>query len=156
MKPRFFVNDAIAGITSEINSMIEKGEDVDPVLDDIGWVVELEVRNALPRSKKHHVHMQDDITHTVRTNSRGQRYVSVRGEGETGYKWHIVNDDHLSNSDFTKGKLRRRDGYKTAKGMKARIVPGLKFIEKAMLASQHKIDLLIDEYVGGIADDTTK
>jgi len=154
MKPRFFVDDAIVDINKEIDSLVKKGEDVDPVLDDIGRTIYLAVRQALPRSKKHHVHMQDEVTYDLRTSATGERYVSVRGAHETGYKWHIVNDDHLSNN-FSSGKLRRRDGYKTAKGMKATIVAGLHFIDKALASSQHKVDMLIDGYVEGIVDDTT-
>ena len=73
-----------------------------------------------------YVHMKDDVRFTVKRNKQGILYVSVKGGKYTGYKWHLANDGHIS-----------RDG-KT-------FVPGLKFMERALQASEGDIESAIND-----------
>lgn len=73
-----------------------------------------------------YVHMKDDVRFTVKRNKQGVLYVSVKGGKYTGYKWHLANDGHIA-----------RDG-KT-------FVPGLKFMERALQASEGDIESAIND-----------
>lgn len=148
MKSNVFYSDAIKEISEEINAMVRKGRDCDDTLSEIGDVIWISVRQELQgiRSKEHHVHMADDVLSSVKKDARGNKYVSVRGGKDTGYKWHIVNDGHLFNQ-FSK------DAHAKLKKKNPGFVPGKKFIEKSMASCQPKINTIVNEYVKGIAED---
>lgn len=73
-----------------------------------------------------YVHVKDDVSFTVKKNKQGNLYVSVRGGKYTGYKWQQLNDGHIA-----------RDGRT--------FVPGLKFIERAVQASESDIESALHE-----------
>lgn len=150
---RFYYTDALNDISKELNNMVKKGKNVDGVLNEVGevWYHALYTELSKHVSKKTHVHMRDDIVTNVKTSKKGNRYVSVHGGKETGWKWHIINDGHLANN-FEKGKLKRRDGYKTAKGMKASWVPGTKFMDIAVSSTSRVVDFIVDEFVKDVAE----
>ena len=110
-------------------------------LNKIGAVIKKNVKKHLSKSNiearldeepknydgsRPYVHMKDDVKSSVRKNKMGDLYVSVRGGKLTGFKWHMLNNGHLS-----------KDG-KT-------FVPGTKFIDHAIQDSEGEVGTLIDE-----------
>lgn len=149
MKPRFFYSDATIEISQAIQQMKEKGQNVYPVLDDIGEQIEAAVIRNLPLSDKQHPHMKHHVTHSVRVSKNGTTYVSVRGEDATGYKWHMVNDGHLFNG-YQPGQKGR--AYAKSEKGKRYFVPGTKFIEKSLLQSESAVNAIINDFVEGIVE----
>ncbi len=80
-----------------------------------------------------YVHIKDDVKFTVRRNKLGDLYVSVKGGKYTGYKWGFLNDGHIA-----------KDG-KT-------FVPGTKFIERALQASQGDISNELHEIMKKVTE----
>ncbi len=80
-----------------------------------------------------YVHIKDDVSYTVRKNKQGDHYVSVKGGKFTGYKWGPLNDGHIA-----------RDG-KT-------FVPGTKFMERALQASEGEVESVIHEMLRKVVD----
>ncbi|MDR0925741.1 MAG: hypothetical protein LBN31_15470 [Hungatella sp.] len=91
---------------------------------DIESLLDIEPKNY--DGTRPYVHMKDDVRFTVKKNKQGALYVSVKGGKYTGYKWHLANDGHIA-----------RDG-KT-------FVPGLKFMERALQASEGDIEAAIND-----------
>lgn len=91
---------------------------------DIESLLDIEPKNY--DGTRPYVHMKDDVRFTVKKNKQGILYVSVKGGKYTGYKWHLANDGHIA-----------RDG-KT-------FVPGLKFMERALQASEGDIEAAIND-----------
>lgn len=73
-----------------------------------------------------YVHIKDDVLYVVKKNKLGNYYVSIKGGKYTGYKWLPLNDGHIA-----------RDG-KT-------FVPGLRFMERALQASERDIETIIHD-----------
>lgn len=132
--------EAIKGLKSEV---LKLGDIVDEEMEqaffDIGAIIQRQVIGSLPRSdkevdvrkstrKKHH-HLQDDVKYWVgKSKKSGQRYVSIYGGRNTGYKWGWIND-----------------GYVNAKSQN--FVPGIHFLEKALLRAEGMIESTVDDYL---------
>lgn len=137
MKVKMEHSDAIKGISESLDRMesnLHYGRD--ECLKIIGLTVKGNVQGNLPRSnkvkKKRVPHMQDDVEYAIKTSSRGERYVSIRGGKKTGKLWHLVNDGHVA-----------EDGT---------VVSGKHFIEAAMTQSDKEIENIIDSFLKGVLD----
>ena len=137
MKVKVEHTDAIKGISDSLERMennLKYGRD--DCLKIIGSTVKGNVQTVMPRSnvkkKKRMPHMQDDVEFEIKTSSKGERYVSVRGGKKTGKLWHLVNDGHVA-----------EDGT---------VVSGKHFIETAVAQSEKEIDTIIDSFLVGVLD----
>lgn len=137
MKVKLEHADAIKGISDSLNKMekdLQYGRD--ECLKIIGLTVKGNVQGKMPRSnkikKKKVPHMQDDVESVIKTSSKGERYVSIRGGKKTGKLWHLVNDGHVA-----------EDGT---------VVGGKHFIEAAMAQSDREIEDIIDSFLEGVID----
>ena len=137
MKVKMEHTNAIKGITESLGKMendLHYGKD--ECLRIIGLTVKGNVQVSMPRSKKVKKkkipHMQDDVEFTIKTSSKGERYVSVRGGKKTGKLWHLVNDGHVA-----------EDGT---------VVAGKHFIESAIAQSDKEIEGIIDSFLEGVVD----
>ena len=132
--------EAVNGMRAEIRNLkVLVDEDMEQAFFDIGAILKLQTENALPRSekevdvrkstrKKHH-HLKDDVKYWVGiSKGTGQRYVSVFGGKDTGYKWGWINDGHID----------KRNGN---------FIPGIHFLEKALGRAEGMISETIDEYL---------
>lgn len=136
---------AIAGLKQEVLTLTTLvDEEMEQAFFDIGAILKLQVENELPRSdkqvdvrkstRKKHVHMKDDVKYWVGKSKRtGNRYVSVYGGKDTGYKWGWVNDGHV----FKKNRKQTTGDW----------IPGIKFLEKALARAEGMIDSTINEYL---------
>lgn len=140
MKATLEYQNAIAGLKQEVLTLTTLvDEDMEQAFFDIGAILKLQVENALPRSdkevdvrkstRKKHIHLKDDVKYWVGKSKRtGNRYVSVYGGKDTGYKWGWVND-----------------GFIHAKSKN--YVPGIHFLEKALSRAEGMIESTINDYL---------
>lgn len=140
MKATLEYQNAIAGLKQEVLTLTTLvDEDMEQAFFDIGAILKLQVENALPRSdkevdvrkstRKKHIHLKDDVKYWVGKSKRtGNKYVSVFGGKDTGYKWGWVND-----------------GFIHAKSKNH--VPGIHFLEKALSRAEGMIESTIDDYL---------
>ena len=140
MKATLEYQNAIAGLKQEVLTLTTLvDEDMEQAFFDIGAILKLQVENALPRSdkevdvrkstRKKHVHMKDDVKYWVGKSKRtGNKYVSVFGGKDTGYKWGWVND----------GFIHAKSEYH---------FPGIHFLEKALSRAEGMIESTIDDYL---------
>lgn len=143
MKATIEYQNAIQGMRQEVLALrVLVDEDMEQAFFDIGAILKLQVENALPRSdksvdvrkstRKKHVHLQDDVKYWVgKSKKTGNRYVSVYGGKDTGYKWGWVNDGHVF-------KRSRKD-------TSGKFIPGIHFLEKALARAESMIEDVIDE-----------
>lgn len=143
MKVEFDASQQLFSIEQELRrlpELVEKEEK--KVMRNIGKIITEKLKANLKKSagqntnydgSKPYVHMEDDIKATVKSKD-GVAYVLIRGGKLTAYKWHMVND----------GTRDRNGRVKTS---------ATHFIDKALKQSEPEIDALIDELIGGIADE---
>lgn len=119
--------DAISNMQAEVNKLTLRSSDVDKTLKQIGKVVKSAIEFTAPmstgrRTTKHIVH---DVTYKLKTSkASGQRYVSVRGGKETGWKWEMVNDGHVA--------------------LNGKFIPGNHFVDKAVASCEREVDSIIE------------
>ena len=136
---------AIQDIKQEVLTLtVLVDDEMEQAFFDIGAILKLQVENSLPRSdksvdvrkstRKKHIHLKDDVKYWVGKSKRtGNRYVSVYGGKDTGYKWGWVNDGHV----FKRSR----------KQTSGQFVPGIHFLEKALSRAEGMIDSTINEYL---------
>lgn len=145
MKVKFEYSEELAAINEKLLDMPRQLEDSeDKVLRKIGNAVKKNVVRFLHDSdvetrakmvppsnydgSRPYIHMKDDVRVKLKTDKNGIRYVSIRGGKFTGYKWHFIDQGHIS-----------RDGLK--------FVMGNNFIGRALSASEKDVDAAIDNMV---------
>ena len=145
MKATLEYQKAIQDIKQEVLTLtVLVDDEMEQAFFDIGAILKLQVENSLPRSdksvdvrkstRKKHIHLKDDVKYWVGKSKRtGNRYVSVYGGKDTGYKWGWVNDGHV----FKRSR----------KQTSGQFVPGIHFLEKALSRAEGMIDSTIDEYL---------
>ena len=132
--------EELTGIRADLYELRKLPDEVSKeALFEVGKTLMHAVQDALPRSdkeydskngrRKKHVHLKDDVKYWVdHAKGSGPLYVSIYGGYDTGYKWGWIND-----------------GYIHAKSHE--FVPGIHFLEKAIVRSQSTIESIIDDYL---------
>lgn len=145
MKTNISYQNEIAEIDKMLNALPKELENQErKVLSMIGSTLKKKVRkyiydsNIESRAKKvqpknydgsrPYIHVKDDIIYTVRKDKNKNLYVSIRGGKMTGYKWHMINDGHISRDTKT-------------------YVHGSHFMEKAIADAQGEIERHINDMV---------
>lgn len=145
MRASLEYQNAIQGLKQEVLTLrVLIDDEMEQAFFDVGAILKLQVENALPRSEKEvdvrkstrkkHIHLKDDVKYWVgKSKKTGNRYVSVYGGKDTGYKWGWVNDGHV----FKKSRKQTTGNW----------ISGIHFLEKAMARAQGMIESTIDEYL---------
>jgi len=145
MRASLEYQNAIQGLKQEVLTLrVLIDDEMEQAFFDVGAILKLQVENALPRSekkvdvrkstRKKHIHLKDDVKYWVgKSKKTGNRYVSVYGGKDTGYKWGWVNDGHV----FKKSRKQTTGDW----------ISGIHFLEKAMARAQGMIESTIDEYL---------
>lgn len=148
MKIEISYEEAMISISQRLAKIPDDvGRREDSLLRELGKALAERVEKELPISddtdgkttRKNYngstpyVHMKDDVRSSIAKGKDGTKAVVVRGGKNTGYKWHLVNDDHMDRS----GKS----------------VPGTAFIEKAIVGSEVTINKLIDDFLEEVLTD---
>lgn len=145
MRASLEYQNAIQGLKQEVLTLrVLIDDEMEQAFFDVGAILKLQVENALPRSEKEvdvrkstrkkHIHLKDDVKYWAgKSKKTGNRYVSVYGGKDTGYKWGWVNDGHV----FKKSRKQTTGDW----------ISGIHFLEKAMARAQGMIESTIDEYL---------